>query len=178
MFFICALLSGIIEGGGGVHATKLDGDHTSAIATLTVDSTRGYLVADYVIVGDETIRYTGITPTSFTGCTRGYDDTDAKAYLDNTMVYSSDANVLNSALGFNIITTGTTMGKVDLMMFGWNFVTKSVPRLIMWDFSFLRYGEMVYLRYLFLAISVGFVFSMVMIIISALGGVLQRIFVR
>jgi len=70
------------------------------------------------------------------------------------------------------------MGKIDIMMFGWNFVTKSVPRLIMWDYSFLKYGELVYLRYLFLAISAGFVFSMVMIIVSALGGVLSRIFVR
>jgi len=94
LFFICALLSGIMEGGGGVHATRLDGDHTAAIGVLTVDSTSGYLDADYVIIGNETIRYTNTTDASFTGCTRGYSDTDAEAHPDNAMVYSSDADVL------------------------------------------------------------------------------------
>lgn len=183
MFFICALLSGIMEGGGGVNATKLNGDHTAVVTILTVDSTEGFLNADYVVIGDERIQYTWTDDTHFgrlpgDPCVRAYDGTDAEAHSDDVMVYSGEANVLNAALGFNVATTGTTAGEFNMLTFGWNFIFTSIPRLIMWDFSFLKYGEMVYLRYLFLTISIGFVVSMVITVASAMGGVLQRIFVR
>jgi hypothetical protein len=40
-------------------------------STINVESTTGFQPAGYVVVENEIIQYTGITGTSFTGCTRG-----------------------------------------------------------------------------------------------------------
>ena len=52
--------------------------HLSATATtITVDSTVGFPYNGYIIIGDEVIFYTGLTGTTFTGCTRGVNGTAA-----------------------------------------------------------------------------------------------------
>lgn len=67
--------------------TNLDGALTDSATTITVDSTTGFPTTDSVIViGSERIFYTGTTATTFTGCTRGYDDSTAAAHSDNAPV--------------------------------------------------------------------------------------------
>jgi len=69
--------------------TPTNGDHTASVTTITVDSTTGFLSAGCISVDDETIYYSGVTATEFTGCIRGYAGTTATAHLDNAVVYQS-----------------------------------------------------------------------------------------
>lgn len=178
LFIIFAVISGIVEGGGGMYTTRLNGDLTDNAVVVTVDSNDGWLNADYVIIGDEKISYTGrnVAHTQFTGCTRGWSGSKAEEHADNSYVYSPEASVINYALGFNVASTGSTVGEMSLPSFLKNFFLRSVPRLITWDFNYLKVGSLQYLRLLLFGVSAGFVIPLSIAVISALGGVLQSIF--
>jgi hypothetical protein len=178
-FFIGSLLSGIMEGGGGVNATILTVDHTDAVTTLTVASTDGFLKKGYVVIQDEKIQYTNKTATTFTGCTRGWDNTAADSHDARTKVYSPEASVINYALGFDVLATGTTAGAMYIPTILYNFFFVTLPRMILWDYSWLKASEWLQiLRYVFMVISIGFLVYMAYMIASALGGILQGIFAR
>lgn len=178
IFFFGTLGSAIIEGGGGFNTTRLAIDHNVGVTTLTVMNTSGFLKADYVFCGDEKIKYTNKTDTTFTGCTRGFDGTEAKAYSAGAKVYSRESEVLNSALGFNIASTGATVGEINIPIVLGNLFTVTLPRVVLWDYAWLKDGLFQYLRYFFMFITVGFIIYMAFMIASALGGILQGIFKR
>lgn len=72
---------------GWVNASnQLNGAITNSATTITVDSTTGFLSSAAIQIDDEIIYYTGKTGTTFTGCTRGRDGTDAVSHLDNAVV--------------------------------------------------------------------------------------------
>lgn len=54
--------------------------------TITVDSTANFPEAGRIRIDDEEILYTGKTPTTFTGCTRGARSTRAATHSDNAVV--------------------------------------------------------------------------------------------
>lgn len=178
LFFVCSLLSGIAERQGMIGSTRLTASLSTTATTMTVDNTDGFLAHDYVIVGNETIRYAGKTDTTFTGLTRGYDGTTASNHTNGSSVYTTQTSVLNSILGFNVASTGASVGNINMITFGWNVATQSIPRLIAWDFAFLREGWMQYVRLIFLIISGGLVLTFGLTLLSALGGVGQSIFRR
>jgi len=177
-FGLAAILAGIMEGGGGIATTQLTADHTAAVVTLNVKNTAGFLSSDYVIVANEKIRYTGKTATTFTGLTRGWDGTTATTHNIADKVYSDESQVINSALGFNIASTGSTVGALSIPTIIGNLFFHTAPKLIIWDFNFLKEGQMTYVRYLLLMISTGFVITFALTVASALGGVMQSIFIR
>ena len=57
-----------------------------SVETITVDSTIGFPQEGKILIGTEIISYTGKTPTTFTGCGRGADDTTEAAHLDDAAV--------------------------------------------------------------------------------------------
>jgi hypothetical protein len=178
-FLIGSILSGIMEGGGGVVVTRLTTDHTDAVTTLTVASTEGFLKSSYVVVEDERIKYTNKTATTFTGCTRGWDNTTASEHQSGTRVYSSEASVINYALGFDVIATGTSAGAMYIPVVLYNFFFTTLPRMILWDYSWLKVNSWLQLlRYVFMAVSIGFLIFMAYQIAMALGGILQSVFTR
>ncbi len=72
-------------------STLLDGGINATATTITVDSTLG--MPEFASEGtrtmridDEQITYTGGTPTTITGCTRGANGTAAAAHADNASV--------------------------------------------------------------------------------------------
>jgi hypothetical protein len=79
---------------------QLNGGINDSDATIVVDSTEGFrtpqkneegeLMACQIVIDNEAINYTGITATSFTGCTRGEDNTTEAAHLDNATVYQGN----------------------------------------------------------------------------------------
>lgn len=69
-----------------VEQTALNGSITDSDATITVDSTSGFDSAGSIVIEDETITYTGVTSTTFTGCTRGANGTTAASHADNATV--------------------------------------------------------------------------------------------
>lgn len=68
-----------------------DNPLTIGATTVNVISTTGFPTAGAISIGAEIIFYTGITATSFTGCTRGADGTSAAAHALNDQV---DHNVI------------------------------------------------------------------------------------
>lgn len=165
-----------MEGGGGLATTELNGAIEEDAVTLTVDTTQGFLEADYVVIGDEFIAYTWKDDTRFgrvaDPCTRGYNNTEAKAHSDDANVYSPDSGVLNAALGFNIASVEGTAGKFAVITLTWGFLTRSLPNLIMWDFSFFD-GNLMLVRYVFMAMSVGVVVYFGVALINAGMGILR-----
>jgi hypothetical protein len=57
--------------------------------TITVDSTTDFPPAGIFIIGNELISYTGVSPTTFTGCTRGASGTTAAPHADNSIVQNA-----------------------------------------------------------------------------------------
>jgi len=67
-------------------STQLNGGIDNSVTTITVDDTSGFAVSGKIKIGTEAISYTGITPTTFTGCTRGASPTVAASHADNDSV--------------------------------------------------------------------------------------------
>lgn len=59
---------------------------TASATSVTVDDTRDFPEQGRIKIDNEEIFYTGKTPTSFTGLTRGVRDTKAVAHLDDAVV--------------------------------------------------------------------------------------------
>jgi hypothetical protein len=177
-FFFCTLLSAIADGGSSAAATRLTSSVTDASTTFTVRSTQGFKETGWIELEDERIGYNGITSTTFANCTRAYKDTTASSHAIGTIVYSPEIGVINAALGFTVVSTGATAGTISMMTFPVKFITKTIPKLVSWDFSYLKEGDAQYIRYFLWCISAGFIFSMTYLVLAALGGVAQRIFVR
>lgn len=57
--------------------------------TITVDSTSNFPPAGTFIIGAELISYTGLTGTTFTGCSRGAAGTTVAPHADNTIVQNA-----------------------------------------------------------------------------------------
>lgn len=67
-------------------ATKFTAAVAAADVTLNVTSTTGFPGSGTLWVGYEKITYSGVTATTFTGCTRGVGGTKAEAYDVNEIV--------------------------------------------------------------------------------------------
>jgi hypothetical protein len=61
--------------------TTLNGALTDVATTVTVVATADFAASGDFRVDDEVIAYTGVTATTFTGCTRGSDGTTAVSHL-------------------------------------------------------------------------------------------------
>jgi len=68
----------------------LDGGITATDTTITVDSTSGFDEQGRIIIDSEVISYTGLTSTTFTGCTRAEEETTAAIHTTGTTVTKRD----------------------------------------------------------------------------------------
>lgn len=177
MFVLLSILSAIMDGAAGAAAST---DLTAAIddddVTLNVTSVTGFLAAGGVVmVGNEKILYTGVAlGTQFTGCTRGYEGTIADDHANGTAVYNEDLGIVNYAMGFNVVQTGVPGSIASVAMMPIRFLTITVPRLVLWDYAFLQ-GDLVILRYVLMAISVGFVIYLAFMAVNTIIGVLSKV---
>ena len=174
LMFVGSVMSGVMEG-GGFATTRLTANHTAAVTTLTVSNTEGFLQYGYVIIGNEQVKYSGKSSTTLNNCTRGYNSTTAVSHYAGDKVYSPDTSAINSAIGFNVATTGTTIGDVSVAMVVVNFFRITLPRICSWDYSWLKTGSewLTWLRLIFAVFTSGFVIYMAYMIVSLIGGVLQ-----
>jgi len=177
-FFLCSLITASIEGESYMVATRLTQAMDDASATATVMSTDGFPSSGVIEIGSEEIKYDGISDTSFTVKTRGFNETVAIGHGVGERIYGEDSAVINKMLGFNVTQISTNAGWFAIPSFLWQFTTKSVPKLIMWDFPFLKDGEIVLLRYFLMTFSTGFAIYMVAQIIMVLGGIARSIIGR
>ena len=182
LFYLANVVGGgIMEGAGGLSATTTTVDLTSGGVLITVRNTDGFLKSNYVVLGNEKIRYVNKTATTFTvsATGRGYDGTKAVAHNKGTKVYSPSTDVINGMLGFNIASTDTTVASINLPILMWNFVTKSLPKLLSWDFPQFKGSEwQQMIRYVLIACSAGLTLYIVGSMLGWWGGVAQSIFTR
>tara|TARA_R110000787_G_scaffold67664_1_gene151558 strand:+ start:1049 stop:2764 length:1716 start_codon:yes stop_codon:yes gene_type:complete len=62
-------------------ANTLSSPLTDIVAIVTVASTTGFSATGTLLINEEQITYTAVTPTTFTGCTRGANGTSAVSHL-------------------------------------------------------------------------------------------------
>ena len=67
-------------------SSSVSGTLADAATTVTVTSTTGFSTTGTLLIGSEQITYTGLTTTTFTGCTRGTNSTTAASHSDTTPV--------------------------------------------------------------------------------------------
>ena len=67
-------------------SSSVSGTLADAATTVTVTSTTGFSTTGTLLIGSEQITYTGLTTTTFTGCTRGANSTTAVAHSDADLV--------------------------------------------------------------------------------------------
>lgn len=165
IFLGCSVLSAIMAGGGGIAATPLTAGIDGDDVTLDVVSTDGYLSTDYVMIEGEKILYTGITDTSFTGCTRGYDGTIPSSHVTGTIVYTASTSAINNIMGFNIGALSDSLGWVAIPAVVVQFFTQTIPRFIMFNWQFLT-GDATIIGILFLLSGGVFVATIALTIFS------------
>ncbi len=182
LYTVSVIIDGFMEAGSGVAATYLTANISAVATTLSVQTTEGFLASDYVVIGDERIRYTSRADQAFTvpaAKGRGYDGTTAVVHEAGAMVYTESTSVLNSILGYNVASTGATVGSVNLFTALWNFAFYSLPRILTWNFGFLQISPwLTYLRYLLIAITAAFTLWVIQGFAAAFGGIMRSIFVR
>lgn len=79
--------------------TLLDGAIDDVVTTIDVDSTTGFMSAGTILIGTEEITYTGVTATSFTGCTRGANSTSAASHSDDATVQQTWTSIDSGRTG-------------------------------------------------------------------------------
>ena len=80
-------------------SNTVSGALTDVATTVTVASTTGFTVTGTILIGTEQITYTGLTTTTFTGCTRGANSTANVAHSDTDPVYQTWAVVDSGRTG-------------------------------------------------------------------------------
>ena len=73
-----------------INTTTTSTTHTDSVTTITVASTSGFDSAGTIVIGNETISYTGTTSTTFTGATRGAGSTTAATIASGVTVAQFD----------------------------------------------------------------------------------------
>lgn len=66
--------------------TTMAADAGLADATINVASTTGFPASGYLVIEGEVLQYSGVTSTSFTGCTRAKYATTAQSHYTGTLV--------------------------------------------------------------------------------------------
>ena len=175
------IISGALDGRSNLVVTRLTASMSkTSIAAVNVATTDGFPASGVVIIEGEIIRYTSLTPTTFTGIvTRGAFRSDASAHSADTRVYNETTGALQQSLGFNLAETLTNAGPFRILTALPGFFTTAVARFVLWDYSFFStdlWGfPLVYLQMAMVAISVGLVATLVIVLISAAQFILQRV---
>lgn len=163
-FLLNVVLDGIMVGTGGIATTRLITPITAASVTLNVANANGFLPADYVVIRDEHIKYTSRTSTTFTvdAAGRGYNGTTAVAHPVGAKVYNPGTSNINRMVGFTGATTTGAMGAVGFMAQA-PFWVLGLFKLVTWNFAHFQVTPWLsYIRYIFVAISCGFTFWLIM----------------
>lgn len=78
-------------------STTLSGAITNVQTTIPVVTTTGFSAVGAIIIGAELITYTGITATSFTGCTRGAAGSPNRSHNSGDFVNGAQVAVANTS---------------------------------------------------------------------------------
>lgn len=102
-----------------LQGTLLDGSLNDSVTTITVDSTSGFDSSGTIAVGSEEITYTGTTATTFTGCTRGANNTTAAAHDDDSPIGEVFDSGILDMLGYTQVQTHILASHNGTALFTW-----------------------------------------------------------
>jgi len=168
VFFVCCtvaffILSMFMDGNPGIVTAQLQTSLSETSTTIAVDSTAGFLDADFVVIDIEEICYTATTPTTFTGLTRGCRDTEAAPHIAGKRVYNDATGMVNRLVGFNILRSladdGLIKGTITVVT-NVPTIAKAFVQMAIWDFPFFNAPGVIYFKYIvLLAVSAGLIFG-------------------
>lgn len=92
------------------YSTTLSGNITNVQTTIPVVSTTGFSSVGAIFIEAELITYTGITATSFTGCTRGAAGSPNKAHASGAAVNGAQVATANTSTLLQLNTTTASNG--------------------------------------------------------------------
>ena len=92
------------------YSTTLNGAISNTDTTIVVVSTTGFSTTGAIIIENELITYTGITATSFTGCTRGAAGSANVSHTSGTAVSGAQVAVANTPTLLELNTTDQSNG--------------------------------------------------------------------
>jgi hypothetical protein len=142
VFIGTSFLAAIMQGGGGIVSTILT-ENVSANATVwPVYSTNLFNDADILRLGNEKATYSSKNATAFFIYERGYDDTTAEDFEAGRRVYSTEAGVLNDAMGYNMGVSIETGGTWGLVMLPINFFIHTLPHLAVLNANLFKTPEL------------------------------------
>lgn len=173
LFATFTLISALIERSGiGFASTSLTASVTATDTSISVVDTTGFLDSDVLIIESEQVYYTGLTATSFTGLTRGYNNTSAKAHAKYVHVRNRDASLMNNLVGYNIGEAMATAGPVKIFIAAGAYFSAFATALS-WNYSFLD-GNLGFLKYiLFYPLSAGLIGTLIIGFLSSIWGILK-----
>jgi len=176
VFVGVSILSVIYQGGGGIVSTTLAGNITEEEAYIPAESTALFADKEIIVIDNEKIMYSAKNTTSFTVYTRGYDDTTPAEHTAGTRIYTTEASVLNNAMGFNIaveVEAGGTWGLITLPI---KFFTGTLPHLIMLNANFLKSPELQYIGIIWFAFGIALLITLAVVIAPIAVSMLTGIF--
>jgi hypothetical protein len=167
-----SVLLAMMTGGGGMSSTQLN-DATGISAsdtTIVVDDAAGFGNTGIICMGDEQIYYsskTGTTQFNIPAGGRGYNGTKATIHSDNTWVRTEDNAALNTAYGFNIGQLFDSWGLLAFPIIVVKFFTTTLPLMVQGNIGGIFQGQLSILVDFWLVFGSGFVFLLIMTLISA-----------
>ena len=176
LFIVGTILSFSVEGEFGVAATSLSTTVGKDSTTIVVADTTGFLTADFIIIGEEHLCYIGKTATTFTGITRGCQDSEAEGHALGVSVYNEGSSVVNTLIGFNIAEAMSTAGVIRVPFMLAATIPRTFAKIIMWDYSYLEGTlwtvPLVYIKIiLFYPLSGAFMISFIIMMVNVFMGV-------
>lgn len=164
LFIGVSILAAIMQGGGGIVSTTLASNITANTTAIPAESTNLFADKDFLVIESEKILYTSKNATVFNVYTRGYGDTTAAEHEAGCRIYTTEASVLNDALGFNIaveIEAGGTWGVITLPI---KFFTNTLPHLVMLNVNFLKTPELSIIAIFWFAFGIALVITLAIVI--------------
>jgi len=144
IFVGTSILGAIMQGGGGVVSTVLASNISDNSTYIPATSTTLFANKDIIMIGNEQLLYSLKNETGFFVDIdyRGYGTTTAVAHSEGSRIYSQEAGVINTALGFNIAVEAETGGYWGIITIPINFFTTTLPHLVMLNVNFLKIPEL------------------------------------
>ena len=170
IFGTVTIISSIIDGHAGLETTSLTAEVSETSTSLYVKTTTPFPQSGTLMLGDETVCYDSKSAFAFLDVRRGEDcrkNNEAQAFPAGQQVMSEAPGVINTLVGFDIVSAFGEGGISGFVLGSFNVITNlpnflaAVGRMLIWDYSFLD-GSFVYIKYLVLyPLSAGMVLSFV-----------------
>ena len=172
---VCPFLASVMQGGGGIVSTVLTNNVSTNATVIPVYSTELFNSQDIVRLGNEKIMYSSKNATAFFAYERGYDGTIAEAFEAGRRVYSTEAGVLNDALGYNLGVTVESGGTWGLIMLPMNFFTQTLPHLAVLNANLFKIPELSIIAIFWYGAGIALIIVLAIVIapiaISAISGI-------